>query len=129
MAKMSNYLEEKLLNFVLRNVAYTAPTSVLVALYTTDPTDADSGTEVTGGSYARQTATFSAASNPAGTCTTSADISFPTATADWGIVTHIGIRDNTGTNLLFHTALDASKTINNGDQFKILAGNLTVTLA
>ena len=125
---MSNYLENALINGTLRATSYTAPTTVYVALYTTDPTDADTGTEVTGGSYARQSVTFGAPSN--GVSTNSADITFPTATAAQGTVTHIGIRDAlTAGNLLYHTPLDASKTIDLGDIFKITTGNLSVTLA
>lgn len=125
---MSNYLENALINVTLRNTSYTTPTTVYVALYTSDPTDADTGTEVSGGSYARQAATFGAPSN--GVSTTTADITFPTATGSWGTVTHIGIRDALTTgNLLYHTPLDASKLIASGDIFKITTGNLTVTLA
>jgi len=102
--------------------------TVYLALYTDDPTDADTGTEISGGSYARQSITFGAPSN--GTSTNSAAIEFPAATANWGVITHVGIRDAlTSGNLLYHTALDASKTINNGDIFKILTSNLSVTLA
>ena len=128
MAEMSNYLENALINATLRNTSYTSPTTVYLALYTNDPTDADTGTEISGGSYARQSITFGAPSN--GTSTNSAAIEFPAATANWGVVTHVGIRDAlTSGNLLYHTALDASKTINNGDIFKILTSNLSVTLA
>jgi hypothetical protein len=112
----------------LRATSYTAPTTVYVALYTTDPTDADTGTEVTGGSYARTAVTFAAPSG--GVTTNSADVTFPTCTLAWGTVTHIGIRDAlTAGNLLYHTPLDASKTIDLGDIFKITTGNLSVTLA
>ena len=128
MAEFSNYLENALINAVLRNTSYTSPTTVYVGLYTTDPTDADTGTEVSGGSYARTSVTFGAPSN--GVSTNSADVTFPTATAGWGTVTHIGIHDaSTAGNLLFHTPLDTSKTIDPGDIFKITSGNLSVTLA
>ena len=128
MAEMSNYLENTLINVTLRATSYTKPTTVYVALYTTDPTDADTGTEVTGGSYARTAVTFAAPSN--GVTTNSADVTFPTCTLAWGTVTHIGIRDAlTSGNLLYHTPLDASKTIDLGDIFKITTGNLSVTLA
>jgi hypothetical protein len=128
MAEMSNYLENALINVTLRATSYTAPTTVYVALYTTDPTDADTGTEVTGGSYARTSVTFGAPSN--GVSTNSADVTFPTCTSAWGTVTHIGLRDaSTAGNLLYHTPLDTSKTIDSGDIFKISTGNLSVTLA
>ena len=128
MSEMSNHLENALINAVLRNTSYTSPTTTYLALYTSDPTDADTGTEITGGSYVRQAITFGAPSN--GTSTNSAAVEFPQATADWGIISHVAIRDAvTSGNLLFHTALDASKTINNGDVFKITAGNLSVQLS
>ena len=128
MAEFSNYLENALINAVLRNTTYTSPATVYVSLYTTDPTDADTGTEVSGGSYARTAVTMGAPSN--GVSTNSADVTFPTATASWGTVTHVGIHDaSTAGNLLFHTPLDTSKTIDSGDIFKITSGNLSVTLA
>jgi hypothetical protein len=128
MAEMSNYLENALINATLRNTSYTSPTTVYLALYTDDPTDADTGTEVSGGSYARQSITFGAPSN--GASTNSADITFPTATGTWGTVTHVGIRDDvTGGDLLYHTDLDVSKSISSGDIFTITTGNLSVTLA
>jgi len=128
MAEMSNYLENALINATLRNTSYTSVATIYVALYTTDPTDADTGTEVTGGSYARTSVTFGAPSN--GVSTNSADVTFPTCTAGWGTVTHIGLKDaSTAGNLLYHTPLDTSKTIDSGDIFKISTGNLSVTLA
>jgi len=128
MAEFSDFLENALINAVLRNTTYTSPATVYVSLYTTDPTDADSGTEVSGGSYARTAVTMGAPSN--GVSTNSADVTFPTATGSWGTVTHIGIHDALTTgNLLFHTALDTAKTIDTGDIFKITTGNLSVTLA
>jgi hypothetical protein len=128
MAEMSNYLENALINGTLRATSYTAPTTTYLALYTNDPTDADTGTEITGGSYVRQAITFSSPSN--GATSNSSAIEFPQATADWGTITYVGIRDAvTSGNLLYHSALDTSKTIANGDIFKITATNLSVTLA
>jgi hypothetical protein len=128
MAAMSNYLENALINATLRNTSYTTPTTVYVGLFTADPTDANTGTEVTGGSYARQSGSFGAPSN--GSSTTNANITFPTATGNWGTVTHFGIYDALTTgNLLYHGALNNSKTIQTGDILKIETGNLTVTLA
>ena len=124
---MSDFLENALINATLRNTTYTSPTNVYVGLFTTDPTDDGSGTEVSGGSYARVIATFAAPSN--GVSVTNADVQFAQATATWGTVTHFGIFDALTTgNLLYHGSLTASKTIETGDVFKITASNLTVTL-
>lgn len=128
MAEMSNYLENALINATLRNTSYTSVATVYVGLHTADPTDAGTGTEVSGGSYARTSVTFGAPSN--GTSTNSAAVEFPQATGNWGTVSHIGIWDASSSgNLLYHTALDTSKTIETGDIFKIASGSLSVTLA
>jgi hypothetical protein len=128
MAEMSNYLENALINATLRNTSYTSPATVYVGLYTSDPTDANTGTEVSGGSYARTAVTFGAPSD--GVSTNSAAVEFPQATGTWGTVGWIGLLDaSTSGNLLYHTALDASKTIASGDIFKIAIGSLSVTLA
>jgi hypothetical protein len=132
MAEMSDYLENAMLNLTLNGSAFTAISTPYVSLHTAPLVDAGTGTEVSGGSYARQSASFGTASGTGGSVSTDADITFPTATADWGTITHIGIWDGAtvgSSNLLYHTALDTSKTITSGDIFKILTGNLTVTLA
>ena len=126
MSEMSNFLENALINATLRATTYTSPSTVYVALFTTDPTDANTGTEVTGGSYARTSVAFAAPSN--GAAASSADCTFPTCTSTWGTVSHIGIFDaSTSGNLLYHTPLDTSKTIETGDIFKIASASLTVT--
>lgn len=128
MAEMSNFLENALINATLRNTTYTSVATVYVSLWTSDPTDAGSGTEVSGGSYARTAVTFGAPSG--GVTTNNADVTFPTATGSWGTVGWIGINDaSTSGNLLYHSPLDTSKTIDTGDIFKISSGNLSVTLA
>jgi hypothetical protein len=128
MAEISNYLENALINGTLRATTFTAPTTVYISLHTADPTDAGTGTEVSGGSYIRQSATFAAPSN--GASASNADITFPQATGNWGTIGWIGIWDaQTTGNMLYHTALDASKAIDTGDIFKIASGSLTVTLA
>ena len=126
MSAFSNYLENKILLHVLSNTAYTSPTTVYLGLHTADPTDAGTGTEVSGGSYARQSFASTISGNAASN--TSA-IEFPTATASWGTIGWVGVWDNsTGGNLLFHGALTASKTIASGDVFRVPAGDLDITL-
>jgi hypothetical protein len=127
MAEFSDFMENKIIDHMLRNQAYTPPSTVYLALFISAPSDAGGGTEVSGGSYARQAVTLSAASG--GASENSADITFPQATADWGTITHVALMDAlTGGNMLMHTALDASKTVNNGDTFKINAGDLDITV-
>jgi len=127
MAEMSNFLENALINATLRNTSYTSPAAVYLALFLSDPTDADSGTECSGSGYARQAITFGAPAN--GVTTNSAAIEYAQAGNAWGTITHIGIRDAlTSGNLLYHSPLDASKTIATGDVFRVAAGSLSVTL-
>lgn len=108
----------------------TRPTTPLkVALFTTSPNQETGagGTEVSGGSYARTSVTFSAASG--GASSNSADVTFPTATASWGTVVAAGIYDSAGTPVLLWVGnLSTSKTIDVGDTFKIPAGQLTVSV-
>jgi hypothetical protein len=124
----TNYLEDKVLDHVLGNTAFTQP-SLYVALLN-GVTDAEAGTvtECTGGGYARQSASFGAASG--GSCSTDADIQYPAATdGAWGTITHAAIYDAlTGGNPLFVGALTASKTVTQSDVFQISSGNLTITL-
>ena len=128
MAEMSTYLENALINATLRNTSYTSPAIVYVGLYTSDPTDANTGTEVSGGSYTRTAVTMGSPTD--GVSTNSAAVEFPQASGSWGTVGWIGILDASSSgNLLYHTALDTSKTISSGDIFKIAIGGLSVTLA
>lgn len=142
MAK-SNYLENKIIDLVFRNRAFSAPTGVYVALFTAAPSDAGGGTEVSGGSYARvqhgpsdttweatQGGTPAAASSgTTGATQNAGTITFPSPTANWGQVTHIGIFDAaTSGNLLYHGALAVPKTVNNGDPApSFAAGALDIT--
>ena len=127
MAEFTDFMENKIIDHMLRAQAYTPPATVYVALFTSAPRDAGGGTEVSGGAYARQAVTLDAAAG--GASSNSADITFPQATADWGTVTHLALMDAlTGGNMLMHSPLDASKTVNNGDTFKFEAGDLDVTV-
>jgi len=128
MSAASDYLENKVLDHALATAAYTAPSAVYVGLFTTDPTDAGTGTEVSGNNYARKAASFASASG--GSASTDATITFdPASGGNWGTITHIGIFDALTTgNLLFHGAVTTSKTIEDGDTFQITNGNLTISL-
>ena len=146
MAALSNFLENKLVDHVFRGQTYsaTSPASFHVALYTSAPSDAGGGTEVSGNNYARVSVSRSlaawAGTQSAGSTTAStgtggvtsnnAAITFPTPSGSWGTVTHFGILDEaTGGNLLFHGALTVSQTINTGNTVSFAAGQLQITFA
>lgn len=139
MAALSDYLENKLVDHLLRGTPFTAPASTFVGLLTAALNDAGGGTEVTGGSYARvevasgtsawnntQGNTTGASTGTDGTVENAATITFPTPSAGWGTVTHFGVYDAaTGGNLLFYAPLTTSKTINSGDAVTFPAGTLS----
>jgi len=132
MSDMSSYLKVKLLNLTLNGTSYAGVNDPYVSLHTADPTDAGTGTEVSGTGYARVQAQFATATGTDASEATSSDTTWAAAgSGGWGTVGWIGLWDGTGgsSNMIYHTALDAAKTIDEGDVFKITAGSLTVTLA
>jgi hypothetical protein len=130
MAALSDYAEKLLLDWAMTTGSATRPTAWYVALYTAAPSDSGGGTEVSTGGYARQAVTFGAASSPGGTTSNSGVVSFTASGANFGTVTHIGIFDALTTgNLLWHGAMTASKTVNDGDTLEFSIGNIDLTLA
>jgi hypothetical protein len=128
MSEFSDYSENLVINVLLRAASHTGAAAVYVGLYTSDPTDGNTGTEVSGGSYARTAVVFGAPS--AGISTNSSAVEFPQATASWGTVGWVGVLDaSTGGNLICHSPLDVAKTIDTGDIFKIATGNLSITVS
>jgi hypothetical protein len=125
MSSKSDYLENNVINHFLRNGSVTSPTTVYVALYTVDPSDAGGGTEVSGGSYAREAVTFSIPSG--GATSNSSLITFTTATASWGTITAFGIFDQlSGGNLLYWGQI-TDKLIDNGDTATFAASSISIT--
>ncbi len=129
MAELSTYMEDRIVNF-MRNVAITGQAAVYVALFTADD-GLEAGTitsEVSGGSYARELAGLSASSD--GVTSNASDITFTTATASWGTITHVALMDAvSGGNVIMHSAFDVSKPVGDGDAYKINAGDLDVVIA
>lgn len=128
MAGFSNYLETEILDHVFAGNAYTAPTTLYLALHTADPAEDGSGAEVStsGTAYSRQTVTFTVSGN---TATTDAAVEYSTATADFGTVSHVAVWDAaTAGNMLAFAALTSSKTIETGDVFRVPAGDLDIEL-
>jgi hypothetical protein len=125
----THFLEDAILNEVLRGINYTPPTTVYVALFTSPTTKDGGGSEVSGGGYARQPVTFGAPGPGVDgrKVSNSAEILFPQATAPWGTITHVAIFDAaTGGNMLYQGALEESRTVNTNDQLRFRAGDLSV---
>lgn len=128
-AAMSDYLENKVVDWLFRAQAFTPPSALYVSLHTAACSDSSTGTEVTGGSYARaqldpsttnwantQDSGTGVSSGTTGTTKNKATITFPSPTANWGSVTHFAVFDaSSAGNMLFCAALGTAKTVNNGD--------------
>ncbi len=126
MAGFSDYLENKVLDYVLSGGSFSQPGTKYLALYTTAPTDAGGGTELSGSAYARQSCAFTTTSSAS---TNTSAVEWPTATGNWGTIVAVGIFDaSTSGNLLAWSNLTSSRTIETGDVFRIPAGDLDVTL-
>lgn len=134
MAAMSDFLETSLRTHVFRTGSYTKPTGLTVHLYTAAPGDAGGGTEVTGGSYASVArnpldANWSAPDTTGGLTDNVAALVYPAPSANWGVVTHVAIKDQVP-NFLFHGALTVAKTVNASDPAPEFAiGALDITFA
>ncbi|PNQ79703.1 MULTISPECIES: hypothetical protein [Paenibacillus] len=125
----SNWWKTACINAALRGVNLTSPQTLYIALYTSNPTDADTGQEVSGGGYVRRAVTFSepVIEDRRAVTFSVGDVPFPIAGADWGLVTHIGIRTAaTGGNLVYHGAVKTPRTVQTNDTVRFLAGQIKV---
>jgi hypothetical protein len=124
MASMTDYLRDKIRDHVLLNTPYTSPTTVYLAAYTTATTAAGGGTEVTGGSYARQACAFSAGAVGTGSATSTAGETF--SNMPGVTVVNLALLDaSTGGNMLLHGPMTAPKTVPVGEDFIVNAGDVT----
>lgn len=124
----SNTTETHVLNYLLTSASVTRPTAWYLALYTSNPAEDNSGTEVStsGTAYARQSVSFTVSGNSA---SNTSEIEFPTATASFGTVTHAAVFDaSTGGNMIAYGALATSKTIDTGDVMRVPASDFDITL-
>ena len=130
MSAMSNYLENKIVDWLYRGQTFTPPATRYFALFTTAPSDAGGGTEVSAAGYARvavasslanfagtqAAASTTASSGTSGATSNNVAITYGLPTANWGIITHMATFDAlTGGNMLEYGALSVGKTVNAGD--------------
>lgn len=132
---LGDYAEAQIMKHFFRNTSIVAaPASLDVHLWTAATSDANStGTEVTGGGYVlKNVGTTSGWSDPGstgGATDNAADIDWGTASAGLGTISHCSIEMPAAANRLFHGALTASKTVNNGDTYKFATGDLDASIA
>ena len=143
MAAMSDYLENKVIDWLFRGQTFSPPAGLHVGLLTAAPSDTGGGTEVSGNNYARvnlapslanwagtqAAASTTASTGNTGTTSNNNAISFPTPSGSWGTVTHFAIYDAASAgNLLFFAALTIPKTIAQNDVVSFAAAALTVQI-
>ena len=138
---LTDFAENRVVDSVIRGQALAAPTTWHVALYTTCPTDAGGGIEVTGGAYARVAVAASlvawagtqgpgttvASTGTGGLTSNNVAIAFPTPSAGWGTVVCWALVDAaTAGNIWIYAALTVSRTILTGDGVSFAPGSATV---
>ncbi len=149
MANMSDYLENKLIDFLFRAQAYTPSTTLYIALSTATPNDASTGasmgeinstcayarvavTNTTAAWFTTQgTTTVAASTGTTGQTSNVAAITYAAATQDWGTVVAVVITDTAAIgagNALFWGTLAANKIVSNGDTFSFAVGSLAVQI-
>lgn len=119
MSQMTDFMEGQVRAHMFRTATWTKPTGLTFPLFTAAPGEAGGGTEVSGGAYAAPSlnpldANWTAASATDGLTDNASAITYPAPTANWGVVTHTGVRDQAA-NLMMYGPLTQSKTVNNGD--------------
>jgi len=130
MAALSALMQEAIINYFRGISMPAAPVSLEIALYTSDPGDDNSGTEVSAGGYSRQAITLTAPSTTIGVgslTTNSGDITFGPATADWGSVTHWAIFGVGGGSFYLHGSFLGVRTVLSGEGYTIYNGTLNIT--
>ena len=143
MSAFSNYVENKLIDLLLRGQTFTPPSPVYVALFTAAPSDAGGGTEVSGNNYSRASVTASlanwagtqgagttsASSGTSGQTSNNAAVNFPTPSDAWGQVTHWAVFDAASSgNMLFWAPLTTPQTISSGNAVGFAIASLTLTV-
>ena len=124
---LSNYLANEILDDVFSGNAYSPPGTFYLALYTSAPSAAGGGTEISGNGYTRKTVAFTTTAQQS---TNSGAVEFPTATGSWGTIVAVGVFDaSTSGNLLCYASLSSSKTITTGDVLRVPTGDLDINLA
>lgn len=124
--RFTNAAETLVLQWLLTAGTPTRPTAWYVGLFTDEPTEAGTGTEIAVAGYARMPITLTVTGD---TASNSASIEFAAATATWGSITHAAVFDSlSGGTMIASGALTAAKTIDTGDIIRIPAASFNVTL-
>jgi len=122
---LTNVAENLVLDHFLGVTNYPFDSTIFVGLYTVAPTDSTSGTEVTGGSYARQAITFDAAVDGATQNSSNVDFTGMPATTTVAIAIHTAVAGGT---MLMYGTLTTAKQTDAGDTLRIAEGDLDISI-
>lgn len=130
-----DYISKEILDHVLGGPDYVRVANIDFALYTTAPTHTTAGTEVStsGTAYGRITVpndgTFWAAAITAtpSSKTSIDDVTWLTATANWGTVVAAAIFEAGTSNMMYFGNLTVSRVVNLGDSVRFAAGGVVAT--
>lgn len=137
-ANLSDYLENKWLDHILKNTAYSPAATLYFALFTSDPGESGVSGELTigTGGYARAAVTNNTVNFPAcavsGTPTKSNGtvVQFPTASAAWGTITHWAVYDaSSAGNMIVHGTMASSRYVAATDAPKVAVGAFSMTVS
>ena len=133
MSDITNYLEDAIIQYFLRNDAdtFTPITTLYQALYTAAPGEAGGGTEVPDANgYIRKAIAFT---DPAGTGDTSntAQIDHVASGGAWGTVSHMTVADSVtygGGNAWLYGSLDTPRAVGDGETLRFAVGAVDFAL-
>lgn len=144
MPSITDYLENKLIDWLFRGQSFTPPSSLYFALFISSPGEDSTGTEVSGNGYARveiacsltnfagtqTTGSTDISSGTSGATSNNVEVEFPAPTGDWGSIAYLAVMDAaTDGNILLYGALAKAKVISSGDPApKFNAGKIVFTL-
>jgi hypothetical protein len=139
MAAFSDYLESGVLEHTLRGSSLPTPATVYMALFSSDPTDASTGTELSDSAYVRQdmakggtiaSGWTAPSTSGEGKASSNANvIQFPPIADGTVTATHYALYDSQiGGNMLYHGSFTVSKTLEINDVLSIAIGGLQVVV-
>lgn len=127
MSEMTKYLQEIIVDMILFDASFSPSPVIYVGLLSSLSSDGELYSEINGNGYARQVISFDAPTG--GVSASSTTVTFPTPTADWGTVTHVGIfTAATGGNMLYYETLSFPITILEDSIVNITEGSLSVSI-
>lgn len=126
----SNTAKIMMLNFIARNQSVSQPSQLYLALFSTNPTDANTGVEAAYDGYQRQAVIFGTPqlSGGAAIIQNTSQLSFAVVPTASGNIAYAGLMTSqTGGDLMYHGPLAATYQLNQGVQPIVPIGSLSIS--